>query len=225
MLRGAAVDLLAQLAHEDVDGAVAVRGAPAPDALEQLVAREHAALVERKCVEESELGRRQVGARAVDVRLDVARVEPELLDQDLVAAPRFLRTRAAAGRRRDARRKLFHREGLHEVVVGAELERVDPVVLGAAGADDDDRRADPLAARLLDHAPAVDAGEHQVEHADVRLLVAEPGQPGLPVRDADGIEPGSGQVTGHPLGDDVVVLDDQHFRHTCIMQARGAVEG
>ena len=209
---GARVDLLAQLADEDVDGAVAVRGAAAPDPLQQLVAREHAATVERERVEEPELGRRQLGAGAVDVRLDVARVEPELLDLDLVAAARFLRARAAAGRRSDTRRKLLHRERLHQVVVGAELERVDPVVLGAARADDDDRRADPLAARLLDHAPAVDAREHQVEHADVGLLVAEPREAGLAVRDADRVEPGGGQVARHPLGDDVVVLDDQHLR-------------
>jgi hypothetical protein len=32
-------------------------------------------------------------------------------------------------------------------------------------------------------------------------------------------------VARHPLGDDVVVLDDQHLGHTCIMQARGAFEG
>ena len=79
--RGARVDLLAQLADEDVDGAVAVRGAPAPDPLQQLVAGEHAALVERERVDEPELGRRQLGALAVDVRLDVARVEPQLLDR------------------------------------------------------------------------------------------------------------------------------------------------
>ena len=130
--------------------------------------------------------------------------------------------RAAAA---DARGELLHRERLDEVVVGAELERVDPVVLGAARADDDDRRADPLAARLLDHAPAVDAGEHQVEHADVGLLVAEPGEPGLAVRDADGVEAGGGQVPRHALGDDVVVLDDQHLRHACIMQCATGCRG
>src|SRR5947208_3473398 len=36
MLRRVAVDLLTQAPHEDVDGAVAVRLAPAPDLLQQL---------------------------------------------------------------------------------------------------------------------------------------------------------------------------------------------
>jgi len=41
MPRGSAVDLLAQLANEDVDRAVAMRRATTPDTLEELVAREH----------------------------------------------------------------------------------------------------------------------------------------------------------------------------------------
>ena len=56
-------------------------------------------------------------------------------------------------------------------------------------------------------------GKHQVEDADVGLLVAEPGEAGLAVRDTDGVEAGSGQVARHALGDDVVILDDQNLRH------------
>ena len=83
----AAVDLLPQLADEDVDRSVAVRRASPPDALEQLVSRQHAALLEGEGIDESELRWRQL-ALAVDVGLDVARVEPELLDHELVAALR-----------------------------------------------------------------------------------------------------------------------------------------
>ena len=177
--------------------------------LQQLVAREHASLVECQRVEEPELGRRQVGAGPVHVCLDVARIEPELLDVDLLAAARLLRARAASGGGGDPGDELLHRERLDEVVVRAELERVDPVVLGSARADDDDRGADALAARLLDHAPTVDAGEHQVEDADVGLLVAEPGQAGLAVRDRHRVQTGGAEVARHALGDHVVVLDDR----------------
>ena len=86
-------------------------------------------------------------------------------------------------------------------------------MLGAAGGDDDDRRADSLAARLLDHLPAVEPRQHQVEHADVGPLEAEAREPGLAVRDADGVETGGLEVTRHPLGDHVVVLDDQDLGH------------
>src|SRR4051812_37699073 len=80
VLGRAPVDLLAQLQHEDIHGSVAVRRAPAPDALQELVARHHAPLLDGKGVEEPELRRRQVGAAPVDVRLHVVRVDPELGD-------------------------------------------------------------------------------------------------------------------------------------------------
>jgi hypothetical protein len=32
-------------------------------------------------------------------------------------------------------------------------------------------------------------------------------------------------VPRHPLGDDLVVLDDQHLRHMCIMQGEGGLAG
>ena len=61
--RRLAVDLLAQAAHEDVHGPVAMRLAPAPELLQQLVAGDDAAAIERELVEEAELRRRQLGAR------------------------------------------------------------------------------------------------------------------------------------------------------------------
>ena len=169
-----AVDLLPQPADEDVDRAVAVRLAAAPDLLQQLVAGDDAAAVERERVEEPELGRRQPGALAVDERLHLARVDAQLLDLDRVAAPLLGRTDAAAGGGADAGDELAHRERLHEVVVRADLERVHAVVLGAARGDDDDRRADPLGPRGLDQLPAVELRQHQVEHADVGVLEAQP---------------------------------------------------
>ena len=71
----------------------------------------------------------------------------------------------------------------------------------------------PSRARLLDHLPAVDAGEHQVEDADVGALEAQPREAGLAVRDADGVEAGRLEMARHAPGDDVVVLDDQDLRH------------
>ena len=163
---------------------------------------------------------------AVDVRLHVGGVEAELLDHDLVVAPRLGRADPAAGGRAHAGCELLHRERLDEVVVRADLERVHAVVLGAAGGHDDDRRADALVSRLLDHAPAVDPGKHEVEHADVRMLVAEPREPGLAVRDTDRVEAGGLEMAGHAAGDDVVVLDDQDLRHSfTIVAAPGGTGG
>src|SRR5262249_40552113 len=81
-----AVDLLAQAPDEDVDRPVAPRLAPAPQLLQELVARDDAVTIQRKLVEEPELGRGQLAAPAVDVRLHLARVDPQLLDLDRLAA-------------------------------------------------------------------------------------------------------------------------------------------
>src|SRR5919205_4524411 len=86
--RRARVDLLAQPAHEDVDGPIAVALPAAPELLQQLVASHDPAAVERELVEEPELRRRQLAALAVDERLHFARVHDQLLDLDRLAARR-----------------------------------------------------------------------------------------------------------------------------------------
>src|SRR5713226_3503704 len=121
--RRAAIDLLPQPAHEDVDGPVAVRLAAAPQLLEQLVPRDDAAAVECELVQQLELRRRQLAALAVDIRLHHAGIDRQLLDLDCLAALRLRRAHPAACRRLHARDELVHRERLDEVIVGADLER------------------------------------------------------------------------------------------------------
>src|SRR4051794_35365423 len=84
VLRLEDVDLVAQLADEDVHGAVAMRLATAPDLLQDLVPGDDAAAIEREGVEEAELGRSQLGALPVDVRLNVERIDPQLRDLDRI---------------------------------------------------------------------------------------------------------------------------------------------
>src|ERR1700722_7404538 len=207
------VDLLAQAADEDVDGAVAVGLAPPPDLLQQLVPGDDAPAVEGEGVQELELRRRQAGVRAADEGLHLARVDPQLLDLDRLAAALLGGGHPAPRRRTDGRDELAHRERLDEVVVGSDLERMDTVVLGPARGDDDDRRTDPLRARGLDQLPAVELGQHEIEDADVRILEAQPGEPDLAAPDDDRVEAGRREVARHPVGDHRVVLDDQDLGH------------
>ena len=222
---GEGLELVPDLAHEDVHRAVPVREPAAPDLLEELVARDDPPLLQRERVEEAELGRRQLDALATDVGLDVERVDRQLLDLDWLAATLVLHADAATSRRAYARDKLFHGERLHEVVVGADLEGVHAVVLGPTGAHDDDRRPDPLGARRLDQLPAVDAREHEVEDAYIRPLVAKAREARLPLVHPQRIEAGRGEVPGHALCDDVVVLDDEHLRHAASILPSGRAHG
>ncbi len=209
-----AIDLLAQLADEDVDGPVAVALAAAPQLLQQLVSADHAAALQRQRVEDAELGRSQPRALAVDVRLHLLGVDAQLLDLDRLAVLAALGSGPSPRGGPDAGDELLHREGLDEVVVRPDLEGVHAVVLGAAGADDHDRSPDALFAGLLDESPPVEPRQHEVDDAHVRVLEAQPRQARLTVVDDDRLEARSRQVTRHALGDDVVVLDDQDLRHT-----------
>ena len=89
------------------------------------------------------------------------------------------------------------------------------VVLGTARGDDDDRSRDPFGAHRLDQLPAVEAGEHEIEDARVGLLVSESRESLLAVGDPDRVESGRAEVSRHPLGDDLVVFDDEHLGHRC----------
>ena len=98
MTWSAGVDLLAQLAHEDVYGPISCGEAATPDLLEQLVPRHHSRALLGEGVEEPELGRRETGTAAVQVRLDADGVDPQLLELDLPTAFGRLRANAAPAR-------------------------------------------------------------------------------------------------------------------------------
>ena len=165
------------------------------------------------CVEQPELGRRQARRSPSDVRLHLARVDQQLLDLDRLAARLLRRADAAAGGGADAGDELAHRERLDQVVVGADLEGVDAVVLGAARGDDDDRRRRSPRRGRLDQLPAVEPGQHQVEHAASGFSKRSRARPDLAAPDHDRVEPRGAEVTRHAMGDHLVVLDDQDLRH------------
>ena len=91
---------------------------------------------------------------------------------------------AAAQHRLDAGHELHHAEGLDEVVVRAEVETADPVILRALGRGHDDRDGAQLRRRLhaLQQLDAVHTGQHHVEHDQIGLLRLER----RPERDAVG---------------------------------------
>ena len=142
------------------------------------------------------------------------RIDDESLDGDRTGAEGYGSDLAAAERGVHARDELAHAEGLGEVVVGADLERVHLVVLAAARGDHDDRRHDALGASALRHGPAVETRKHQVDNGDVGALEAELAQPALAILRPLDVEPAVTEVRTDRACDDSVVLDQQHRWHS-----------
>ena len=169
-------------------------------------------------MQQVELAGRQLQRAPVDAGLPGARVDPQPADHDL--GVRGVLARPAAQDRADPRVELRGAEGLDDVVVGTRVEHRDDLGLVVAGRGDDDR--DPAdAAEHPQYGCAVDVGEPEVEHDDVRAVpdgVLQPGQPGR--GGGDGV-PALGQPAHERGADRRVVLDDQDLGHPADDRAPG----
>ena len=120
-----------------------------------------------------------------------------------------------------ARRQLARREGLGDVVVGAELEPDDPVGLFAARRQHDHgqvaARPDPPAQRQ-----PVGAGQHHVEDDEVGWAAFDQLPRGVAVARLDRVKAVALEVAGDNVAHDRLVVDDQHRRHRIIVAVRHA---
>src|SRR5436305_4568401 len=113
-------ELAPQLAHVDVHRARVAGERVAPDALEQLVARQHEAAVVEQLPEEVELLRRELDLLVADVHLAAAGVDQQVAVAERRALEILAVGRRAAQHRLDARDELAWIERLGQVVVGAD---------------------------------------------------------------------------------------------------------
>jgi hypothetical protein len=107
------------------------------------------------------------------------------------------------------RGQLFQAELLGHIVVAAQGEPGDLVVLGVPGSQEDDRQPATVPAQPPDHLEAVRVGQHHVEHDQVERPF--PGQPeclGAGVRGGD-LEAEEGERRGYRLAQERLVVDDQ----------------
>jgi hypothetical protein len=199
------VDLLAEVAHVDIDHVRPVLVLEVPRALEKLVPGEHLASMAHERLEQGELLRRErdlrvgaPGAARCRVDAEVARLED--------CRPL---ERAAAHKRAQAGEQLSERERLRQVIVGASVETRDSILECTTRGQHQDRRPDPVLAQAAAGLEAVDPRQHHVQDEGVVL-----GRGGHPERvlsapgDVDR-EPLLAQPTAQQGGHLHLVLDDQ----------------
>src|SRR3954470_12841743 len=211
-LLGVRLELLAQVADVDVDGARVAIGRVAPHAREEHVAREHAPRARGERAQDLELhergrhGRAMQGHRALGgVDAQVAHLERAVA---VVAGPRHP---GAPQRGLDPRAELAHGERLGDVVVGAQLEPDHLVDLLRLRGQHDDRHA-RASAQPPAHLEPVDVGEHEVEHHEVERLLGEARERLLPVRRRDHLVAVALEGEGQQGLDRLLVVHEQDAR-------------
>ena len=165
----ALLQLLAQLADEDVDRAIAVGHRVAPDPLVDGLALEHLALGPGEQVEELELAPGQVEAVAGDEGLEAVGADLELAGEDRRGLGLVAAAAVAAGDRFDPRDRLLRVGGLGDPVVDPEAQAADPLGHGRAAGADDDAEVGEQAADPVEVAPRLVAEHRRVDQQGVQL--------------------------------------------------------
>ena len=109
----------------------------------------------------------------------------------------------------DPRDQLARTEGLHDIIVGANLEADDAVDLRAHGGQHDDRRPVLLAQLLAEDEPAL-AGHHEVEHDEVETADLDRLHHLAPVGRLGDPEAVLAKVLAHERAKLAIVIDNQN---------------
>src|SRR5687768_2121147 len=198
-------ELPSQVGDEDLDRVRDRERVVAPDLVEQLLARDHQALVAHEVLEQLELALRELDLALAARDLVRVGVEHQVGDPQRGHPAR----RAPAQQRAHAGQQLLSLERLDQVVVGADVQALDARLERVARGQHEDRDLVAVVAQAPRDVDPVEPGEAEVEHDQV-------GQEG--VRLLEPLDAVAGQldlVALHAqralqdLGDLLVVLDDE----------------
>ncbi len=168
--------------------------AVAPDRFQEAVPRQHATLISEHVAQEVEFGGRQLKRFSIDTHIVALFVQRDSVaakdDVSLALVLDSLQNPA------NPEKQFTHAERLRNVVVRAELQSQNPIQLLSSGSQQNDR--DSLQRRVefqrLQNFQAAELRKHDVEHHQVRRLLASQLQPLHAVRRRDGFIPGFLQV-------------------------------
>ena len=178
---------------------------------DQLVARQHAALVDRERREQPQLGRGHHELGAADPDLVAIAIDRHVADRERGPGRGHGLGRGAPQHRRDPRDELARRERLGEVVVGAELEAEHAIGLLAARRQEHDR--DP-AARARGTALRPSSSGIRMSSTTRSMPTARDalGGGGAVTRELDRV-PGAREREPRDLADVGIVVDHEHGGH------------
>ncbi len=139
----------------------------------------------------------------------IERVRAERHHAFLVRRTRHCPLAVAAQHRVDARDELARVEGLGQVVVGAHLEPDDAVDVLALCGEHDDRHRLAGAAQAPAHRQAVLAGQHEVEHHEMRRIALQLAVEIARIGERGHLEPLLAEIAGEEVAQAHVVVDDE----------------
>lgn len=210
-VRGAFLDLLADAPHVDRDGG-GVAVACSPYVLEKILAPKRLARMAHEEGQQLEFSSGQGDAGTGERDLPCEHVDPQVaVDEHGRAARRRRRERAlrTAQDSAYARDQLPGREGFRNVVVGSQFEPDDPIGLFTAGGEHDHRHRcegpEPPT-----HLKAVDSRKHEVEHDEIGRIGQGSVERCLTVTGHLDGEALALEISGHDLGDGLIVVDDEN---------------
>src|SRR5690554_2537452 len=220
----ARVDLLAKVGDVDLDDARATPEVVAPDAVENLRLAHDGARVAHEEAQELELRGRQVDRAVSAVHFITELVEREVTD----AHDGVGRTRDETGRATDEPTKprddLLEAERLGDIVIPARRETGDAFVEGVLRRQEQDRHVVAPAAGPLEHLEAIDVGQHDVEHDDVGVELADELDRRLAVARRAHVPALIAQRHRHELGERRLVVDHDrpHGRTVGVCEGRSS---
>ena len=130
-------------------------------------AAQRAALVAHHVFEDAELLGRQIDGFA-----GTGDFAPDAVERKVGHLQLLRSGLAAAQQSPHARQQFDEGEGLDQVIVGPLFQALDAILQAAAGAEDEDRRAERAVADLPQHLQSVDVGKPEIEdhHVVIRRL-------------------------------------------------------
>ena len=202
----------AQVADVRVDRPLVTFEGDAAHRVEQLGASENAPGLAHHGRQKFELGHGEHHAPVRQVDLVARPVQGQ------VARPDHFAGRIPAGASQDrahAHHQFARAERFGDVIICPQFQADELVRLLDAGREHDDGHIAFMSQGTAKVQP-VHAGQHQVQHDQVRLLGARQRQPLQPVPGGDDIKTGGVQIVAADLDDLGFVIDDENFLGHCL---------